>query len=213
MTGFLLELAAGQSRSGKTFETAKRVAKERNLLVWDTMGEFADSFRCKRVSSAAELRSIAANGVPGRFAFDAQVTPQNFDLFCRCAWLWIRIHAASGKRVALVIEELADVSPPGKAPASWGDIVRKSMRFNPHIYALTQSPAESDKTVMRNATVLRCHAMTRPADRKAMASELDVDQALLDELDFAKFAYIERDRSTRNLVTAAKGRTRKTLKI
>ena len=211
MTDFLLELAAGQSRSGKTWLTAKRVEKERNLLVWDTMGEWAASFRCKRITSAHELRRIAANGVTGRYAFDVQVTPQNFDLFCRCAWLWIRILHARRRYVALVVEELADVSPPGKAPAAWGDIVRKSMRFNPHIYALTQSPAESDKTVMRNATVLRCHAMARVADRKTMAGELDVDQATLDALDFSRFAYVERDRRTRHLVTAAKGRRPKTL--
>ena len=212
MAGFRLELVAGASRSGKTFLTADRISREKNVLVWDTMGEFATSYKCKRVTADTQLRSIAARGLPGRWAFDCRVTPENFDVFCRCAWLWIRVMAHRKQRVVIVVEELADVTPPGKAPPAWGDIIRKSLRFNPYILALTQSPAESDKTVMRNATVLRCHGMQRADDRKAMARELDIDQSVVDALDFDKFQYVERDRRTRKLTTAGKGIKLRTVK-
>ena len=41
------------------------------------------------------------------------ITLENFEIFCRCAWLWIRVMHEKGRSKALVIEELADVSPPG----------------------------------------------------------------------------------------------------
>lgn len=204
VSDFRLELAAGSSRSGKTFLTAKRIAKERRVMVWDAMGEFAVDHRCKAVT-ADQLRRIAAAGAGGRFAFAAPVTAANFDLFCRCAWLWLRVNARHGHRISLVVEELADVTPPGKAPPAWGEIIRKSLRFNPHIYALTQRPAESDKTVMGNATVLRCHAMARADDRRTMSKELDTDQARIDALDLSRYQYIERDRLTRTLTAGGKG--------
>ena len=204
MIDFRLEVAAGASRSGKSWLTAQRIKLHKNVLVWDAVGEFAESFKCRRIDLST-ARTVAARGASGRFAVDCLVTPENFDLFCRCAWLWLRVMAHRGERVTLVVEELADVTPPGKAPAAWGEIIRKSLRLDAHIYAMTQRPAESDKTVMGNATVLRCHSMARADDRRAMARELDVDQSVIDRLDFSKYQYVERDRHTRVLTTAGKG--------
>lgn len=208
---FRLEQVAGSSRSGKTFLTAKRIARDRCVLVWDSMAEFSQMHTFAPVRSDGVLRRIAASGAPGRFAFVAPVTAEQFDLFCRCAWLWLRVNAARGRVVTILVEELADVTAPGKAPAAWGEIIRKSLRFNPHIYALTQRPAESDKTVMGNATVLRCHSMARAADRKAMARELDCDQAFVDALDLSRYQYLERDRLTQKLTKGGKGMRVKTL--
>jgi hypothetical protein len=113
-----------------------------------------------------------------------------FDAFCRLAWVWVRV--APG---VLVIEELADVTSPGKAPPAWGEIVRKGLRYGPHIYALTQRPAESDKTVIGNASVIHCHRMARSMDRAYMARELDIAQDQLDALKPLDF--IERDATGR----------------
>lgn len=205
-----LIFAAGKSRAGKSFITAKDVAKESSLLVWDAMGEFREKFRCKAVADAAALHSIAVNASAGRYSCAWPVSPKNFDHFCRLAWVWIRASAAQGRRVALVVEELADVSPPGKAPAAWGEIVRKSLRFNPRVHVLTQRPAESDKTSVGNATIIRCHALKRANDRKAMALDMDIDQSLIDGLDFNKKQWLELNDRTHVLRTGGKGiRTRK----
>jgi hypothetical protein len=118
--------------------------------------------------------------------------PREFDAFCRLAWVWIR--AARG---ALVIEELASVTTPGKAPPAWGDIVRAGLRYGPSLYALTQRPSESDKTVMGNATVIHSHAMARANDRRYMAAELDTDPAELAKL--RPLEWVERDRRTGEL--------------
>lgn len=205
MRSFRLELVAGASRSGKTYLTAQRIKKDRNVLVWDSMGEFRNMRGYSGTNSSYELVAHAGKGAAGKFCYVAPVTATHFDAFCRAAWVWMLVHASRGRVVTIVVEELADVTPPGKAPEAWGMIVRRSLRFLPHIYALTQRPAESDKTVMGNATVLRCHSMARADDRKTMARELDTDQARINSLDFSRYQYIERDRLSRTLTTGGKG--------
>lgn len=202
---FRLEFVAGASRSGKTFLTAERIKKDRNVLVWDSMGEFAAMPGYSGTNSLAVFAEHAAKGGGGKRCLVVPVTPANFDAFCRSAWRWMLVHAASGRVVTIVVEELADVTPPGKAPVAWGMIIRRSLRFFPHIYALTQRPAESDKTVMGNATVLRCHSMARADDRRTMARELDVDQDYINRLDFSRYQFIELDRVSRRLTTGGKG--------
>jgi len=177
------------------------------------MGEYGRKFSCKRITTDAQLKAIVTRGMSGRYAFDVTVTRENFAFFCRCAWLWIRVMHHKKQNITLVVEELADVTPPGKAPPAWGDIVRKSMRFNPHIYALTQRPAESDKTILGNCTVIRCHSMKRANDRKSMARDMDIDQAHIDALKMGAFEYIECDDRTGVYTLGGKGAKPKRLKI
>lgn len=74
----------------------------------------------------------------------------------------------------MVAEEIADVTSPGKAPDARGLLVRQGLGWGINIYAITQRPAESDKTVMGNATYFHAHAMSRSKDRKYMAEEMDL---------------------------------------
>ncbi len=199
----VFEVAAGQSRSGKTYIAAKRIAKQKNVLVWDVKGEFGKKFRCRPVSRA-ELAKIAT-GAPGRYSFTAPATPDHFDFFCRCAWLWLRSHATKNSRVCLLVDELADVTSPGKAPQAWGEIIRKGLEHDPYILALTQSPHESDKTSLRNATIVRCHSLAWPNDRKTMAQFLDVHIDQVKALNFDRKEFLERDLRTQSLTIAGKG--------
>lgn len=202
----MLALVAGASRSGKTFWTAQQVARSRRLWVWDAVGEFCASYGCRPVSSAAELHALALSTAPVRAGFVGAVTRENFDTWCRFAWVWMRANAAAGHGVDLVVEELADVTSPGKAPAAWGEIVRKGQRFNPRVYGLTQRPAESDKTLVGNASLIHVHAMARADDRRSVAREMDIPQAAIDALDLGRFEWLELDRRRRQYRTGAKGR-------
>ncbi len=195
-----LYVVTGASRTGKTTWVVGRVKNARRLLVWDSVGEWADRFGCERVRSVAELSRVIFRR--GRFAYDVPCTPENFAAFCRAAWIYIRANQG-----AVVVEELADVTSPGKAPVYWGELIRKGLRYGPEIYALTQRPSESDKTVMGNASVLHVHQMARDEDTKYMARELRCDVSKVDAL--APFEWIERDRRTRELTTGrldARGR-------
>lgn len=163
-----LYAVTGASRSGKSLWTAQQVAGCRRLLVWDLLGEWSSRYRCERIASIPELVA-RLDGPPARLAFHRPGMVSQFDLFCRVAWVWLRL--APG---ALVVEETATVTQPGKAPIEWGDIVRMGLRYGVDIYALTQRPAESDKTALGNASVIHAGRAVTPRDRATMAEYLDV---------------------------------------
>lgn len=182
-----LVLVAGASRSGKTYWTVHQVASCARLLVWDAKSEWW-RHGCRTITTPAELRELVARNPPAieRVAYARPCTAAEFDFFCKCAWVWIR--AARG---ALVVEELADVTHPGKAPTAWGEILRKGLAFGPVIYAVTQRPSESDKTAIGNSSRVHCHRMGRAADVRYMAAELRVPIEEVERLQ--PFDWIERD--------------------
>lgn len=190
-------LVVGATGSGKTYWTAEQVKGAARLLVWDCLGEWARRYRCRPVSSLLELgrlvsAEIHGEAAPARLAVQCLVTRENFQTFCQIAWVWLRY--APG---ALVVEELADVTSPGKAPPAWGEIVRKGRHQAASVYALTQRPAESDKTIVGNAAAIHCGMMAFPDDRAYMARCLDVG---IDQVTGLKpRAWIERDMRTRAL--------------
>lgn len=197
----VLTVAAGASRSGKTTWVAQEVAPAKRLLVWDYKGEWSVRYRCRRVTTFRELAAaIAPDAGPARIAYH-RVTGMSadFETFCRLAWVYIRTHGAP-----LVTEETSSVTSPGKAPVAWGDIIRMGLGYGSDIYAITQRPAESDKTALGNATVIHCGRMGTIDDRKTMAKYLDVPLADVERL--LSFQYIERDNRTGEL---SRGRTRK----
>lgn len=181
-----LVLVAGASRSGKTSYVVHRVRHAPRLLLWDT-GDDCRRYGCELIRTPAELRErISAPPKLERLAYASQDPRAEFDFFCRLAWIWIR-----QARGALVIEELADVTHSGKAPAAWGAICRKGLRYGPSIYAITQRPSESDKTALGNASLVVCHRMQRAKDELYMAEELRVPLAEVQRL--VPFRWIARD--------------------
>lgn len=167
------------------------------LLVWDSAYEWHRKCRLERVSNLADLHEhlvaeLRGDRGPLRMAWVGAVSKDHFETFCRLAWVWLR-----ASRGVLIVEELADVTSPGKAPAAWGEIVRKHRHSGGQVYALTQRPAESDKTIVGNAAVIHCGRMNRASDRKYMADCLDVsleEITRLQDLD-----YLERDMRTHRL--------------
>lgn len=176
----------GSTRSGKTLWTAQQIARARRVLVWDLLGEWSSRYRCERVTSLAALGArIAANNMPGRVAYWRPGMVDDFDTFCRLAWVWCR--QAPG---VLVVEELSSVTQPGKAPLPWGDIVRMGLRYGLTIYAITQRPAESDKTTFGNATCIHAGRAAFPNDRAMLAKYLNcpvAEIAALQPLQFIEY--------------------------
>jgi len=180
-----LYVVAGASRSGKSVWTAQQVARARRLLVWDLLGEWSMRYRCRRVGPSYDSL-LDALELQGRFAFHAVDMVETFETFCELAWCWLRL--APG---VLVVEETASVTSPGKAPPAWGRIVRMGLRYGVDIYALTQRPAESDKTAFGNASLIHAGRATTPGDRRTLAEYLDVP---VDDVGRLKpLEWIERD--------------------
>jgi len=191
-------VVTGASRTGKTSWVVDRVRSTRRLLVWDSAGEFADLHRCERIT---DVRALAEAIKPGararRLAFCVPVTAEHFGVFCRLAWVFICSHHPA----TVVVEELADVTSPNKAPTWWGELIRKGLRYGPDLYALTQRPAESDKTSIGNASVLHVHQCALEIDVAYMAKQLRVPFDQVDEL--VPLQWIERDRRTKQLSTGS----------
>lgn len=184
-------VVTGASGSGKTAWTMQQVRSAKRLLVWDSTGGWS---RDGEVTPTLSIQAIGAivredigKGRPMRIGYIGPVTKEHFAAFCRLAWVWLRI----APRSVLVVEELADVTTPAKAPAEWGAITRKARQFGSDWFAITQRPAESDKTGIGNCAMVHAGRMNLEADEVYMARVLRVPAAqvaALQDLD-----YIERD--------------------
>ncbi|NIR58937.1 MAG: hypothetical protein GWO02_05165 [Gammaproteobacteria bacterium] len=189
----VLTLVSGSSRSGKTLWVRKQLRRpeHQRVLVWDRKGEYADAhYRSTR--SLVELAAMLerTGRAPGRFCYvPATELKRSFSLFCEMAWAWGRV-----KRCTVVAEELPEVVPPGKAPDWWGVLVHQGESQGIDTIAVTQRPAETDKSSVSNAKVLHVARMGRPDDRRYMAKELDCDVAELEAL--GELDYYELDRRT-----------------
>jgi hypothetical protein len=189
-------LVAGSRGSGKSGWTIQQTAGADRLLVWDSVGEWSRAGLVQPAASLTQLHAVLDFADPGpfRIGYTGPITDEHFEVFCRLAMPWMK--AAPG---TLVVEELADVTSPGKAPAGWGELIRKGRHYGGSIYGLTQRPAESDKTLAGNADIIHTGRLSFPRDRKTMAEYLDVPVSKITALP--SLHWIERDMRTRQLRT------------
>ena len=163
-------MVAGSSGSGKTAWVKQQLSRHRRVLVWDIEGEYAREPGFIAIHSRAALvAKLRACKGPARIAFVPGST-KDFAFWAYCAFAWGRLAPC-----AVVAEETADVTTPGKAPDGWGQLIRRGRKWGIVTYAVTQRPAESDKTAIGNAALVHCGRLSRAKDRAYMAAELDID--------------------------------------
>ena len=202
-----LFLVCGSRGSGKTAWTRQRCEGAERLLVWDSVEEWSEDGLVTPVRSLPELHSrvMADLAAPGPFRVGyvpGDITQAKFTTFCKLAFVWMKASGRFASRApggVLVVEELSDVTSPGKAPRGWGPILRKGRHYGGSVYGCTQRPAESDKTIAGNADLIHCGRLSFPTDRKTLAEYLDVDVAQITALP--SLHWIERDMRTRELRT------------
>lgn len=185
-------LVIGATRSGKTYWTEKQLKKYQRIIVWDIkhdLKEFKGFIRC---TSLADLISYCAShkNKPLRITYSGQI--KDFEMFCKLAYTW-----ANDKACAIVVDELSDVTTISKAPPAWGHIIRKVLCTGSDVFAITQRPAEIDKTTVGNASIFHVHRMSRAKDRKYIADEMDIDVSQVNQLDDRD--YIEKNNITRKV--------------
>jgi hypothetical protein len=193
-------LVTGASGSGKTTWTMQQVRPASRLIVWDSTGQWTREAQVVGVPSIRGLHGIVTADIgqpkPMRIGYNGTGSKAHFAAFCKLAWIWLRQQPDS----TLAAEELADVTSPGKAPAEWGEICRKARQFGANFYGLTQRPAESDKTILGNCSMIHAGRMNIADDEVYMSKclRVPVEQvAALKDLE-----YIERDmRGARDLRT------------
>lgn len=182
--------------AGKTTHVKAKVRKSRRLLVWDGKGiDWGARDGCTIVTSLAELKRIAVTKGPGRYSVRLAVNRANFAAFCRLAWVWGRIKPGD-----IVVDEIADVTTPAKAPDDWGAIARKVRAFGTNVYVTTQRPQECDKTAQGNAMLFHCGLMSDADDQAYVAKRLLGGMVPLAQVAaLGPLEYFERDVRTRTI--------------
>jgi hypothetical protein len=182
----------GASGTGKS-TAAKAWLRQRapdRLLIFDPEGEY-DRWGILCPTGAELLRRLkagmAGEGFRLRYAPPIAGRPAAFNVFCRIA---LAVAERCGGCV-VVVDELAEVTTPGKAVAGWGGLVRTGRKRGVELVACSIRPAEIDKTFWSQCTYVRSGRLSFGPDLARMAGMLDCtpDQiAGLRDLE-----YIERD--------------------
>ena len=179
-----LELALGVPEVGKSTGMKRLVSGDLRLVCWDPNDEYTRE-RCQRVTTLEALRRamLAAGSGPARFAFVPLIVSRLvFEDFCRLARAWAEPGVHGRAPLTVLVEELADVVPPGRAPTWWGVLLRAGRHRGIKVRAVGHSPREVDKTVIRMATAVRVHTLGSLAERLYLEEQLELERGSLGEL-------------------------------
>lgn len=182
--------AIGATGSGKSAWVKQQLkkAKPGRILIWDPQeeyGEFGQVFTSRAelaaaVRAAGRAGKLAAVYRPGNVVSEYEA---QFDWFCQLAYAW--------ERCCILVEELADVTKPQKAPEGWSVLTRKGRHKGLRIIAASQRPAQVDKDFFGQATMIHCGRLNYAADVKCMADVLGVGAA--DISGMKPLDWVERD--------------------
>ncbi len=167
-----ITIVIGSSGAGKSSWIKQAIKQRRKALIFDIEGEYAAPVRATNIPDLADAIIASADGGPGVIAYTGEA--EDFPAFCDAA-----LYA---KGFCIVVEELAELVPPGKAPKSWGRLTRTMRKRGASIIAATIHPAETDKTVLRNATKKIILWMNTQADRDYVCKVCGVEAQQIDRI-------------------------------
>lgn len=192
-----IEAYIGATGSGKGLAINRRLAelKPRRLLIWDPCGEYGAWAGAVHTLADACRAFLRAGGGPVRVRYvpDGRIKMGDaFGVLCQLAF--------SAGDCVFVAEELSDVTTASWAPPAWRRCNTQGRHRGLHIIGATQRPALIDKTILSNATRIRCGALAYDSDSRAMAAVLrrPVDEVMdirMQQEPFPELEYIERDMS------------------
>lgn len=195
----------GSSGSGKSVFVKNAIANDVRTIIFDPDDEYGELSGVVTCYSAAQMADLVKKHrtTPLRVRLVKEGV-QAFELCCALAFAWTNC--------TLVCEEIADTTNAGKAPPNWGRVLRRGSRKRAiRIFAVTQRPAEADKTALTQATVVRTGLLGRDNDRKAMAAELDLPLAMIQKL--APLDYIECHRNAKRSVFVGNAEAKTRLEV
>lgn len=186
----------GASGSGKGLWT-KQMLRELNpkrLVVWDFKNEYQEFTGERKAAQArATLTDVrramlAAGDGPLRIRYaprgsGEKALRREFEGLCELVYAW--------EDCVFVAEELANVTTPGWAPASWRKMTTSGRHARVHIIGATQTPALVDKSFLGNCTLIHCCALREYAHRVAVARSMDIPEGRIAAL--VKFQWLEKD--------------------
>lgn len=187
----------GASGTGKGLWTKEKL-REINpprLVVWDFKNEYQE-FTGERPAAVARktlgqirqaMMTAGADG-PLRIRYaphgaGEKALRREFEALCELVYAW--------ENCVFVAEELANVTTPGWAPASWRKMTTSGRHARVHIIGATQTPALVDKSFLGNCTLIHCCALREYGHRVAVSRSMDIPEGRIASL--VKFQWLEKD--------------------
>lgn len=144
-----LIVISGASRCGKSTYTARRVRASNRVVAYDPEAQWCEMPNFRKITTRkAFLDAIKTPGHMKIAYVPSGDLKAEFDFVCACV-MWAGRYVGG---LEFIAEELADVTTPSKAPGAWGILVRRGLKRNITIYAISQRWAEADKTAFGNAS-------------------------------------------------------------
>jgi len=172
-------LIAATSGGGKSAWLKDKVKNAKRLIVWDPDEEYKAVRYRTRSEFVRALYAAINSGQGYKLALSVDAIPGNFDWFCRVVWAV----ADCRRQIVVVAEEIADVTTTAKALPAWGTLCRRGRKYGLIIYAVTQRPAECDKTIYSQAAYKWVGILENEADRKRLSSLIGASVADLGALN------------------------------
>jgi len=169
-----INVVCGSSGSGKSAYVKQQIQQRKRVTIYDPDDEYAGILKVQSIRELVDYLARYPRGalkiryVPPAFLSQKQRV-ELFGLWANAAFSW-------GSCTA-VAEELGGVTTPGKAPGGWHTLVSRGRKRGVEIFAVMQRPAESDKTVMGNATTIRTGRLARASDAAYVGAELGAEAA------------------------------------
>ncbi|HEY1022553.1 MAG TPA: hypothetical protein VGE06_09605 [Flavisolibacter sp.] len=180
---------SGKSRSGKTALAALLVKslKIKTVFAWDPEAQWCNVPGFVKVTSIQKMRDLVMAGKGGRYAYVCNGDlKEGFEQLCAVAFHWA-MFKGDGESL-FIAEELADVTTSAKAGPEWGKLVRRVLKRQMSIIAISQRWQEADKTAIGNAS--RAYIFKPvPKDAAYVAGAFGLDVASVAALE--QFHYIE----------------------
>lgn len=192
------EYVIGSSGSGKSFYVKSQIEKAGRLIVFDPDDEYSEVKGIQTAFTSKQLLALVKkSGSNGRLKVRYVANGKNhFDFICAVAFMWANC--------CFVAEEIADVTSPSKASENWGKVVRRGRKRGIKIFAVTQRPAEADKTIFTQVAKIRCGRLDGEGDQKRVANNMQCDVSLIAKL--LPLDYIELNRKDGSLYAGHKQR-------
>lgn len=189
-----LNVFVGASGSGKSHAIKQALTESRpvRLLICDPDGEYD-----KHGARARTLAQVVALTAAPNFAItftpsdDSKIGTDQFAFLCTLAW---NIANDQGRPLTFTVDELAEYVTASQAPMSWRRLVKRGRKYGVTVYAGSQRPAEIDKTIWSNASMIRAGRLNNPPDQMTVARALNVKVEDLTKL--TGHAWISLDRNT-----------------
>ena len=184
----------GSTGSGKSLwvKTALLKKSHTRLAVWDYKREYGPLVDLSTASLGAAIKAMHAGRFKVAFqpSFDDKLRAKQFDLWCKAVW--------QAKNTFAIIEELAMVTTPQRAPEGWKQLTCTGRSEGITIVGLSQRPAQVDKDFFDNCTELHCGFLAGKRSRMVMADELGITEADLQALQ--PLEYVHKHLRTKKIV-------------